>query len=168
MLDTNDLLSIIKKAATEAVEAGQPSNFCFGKVTSANPLEISVEQKMVLSSAQLVLTRNVTDYKIEMTVNHTTDIADLQHSHSINGNTDTFSGNTEKGGEDEPHVHAYAHQHSLSGNIESNSANLSHNHNYSGRKTFLVHNGLSIGENVVLFKQKGGQKYLVLDRVVDA
>ncbi len=167
MLDSNDLLMIIKKAAKEAVDAGQPSDFCFGKVISTNPLKISVEQKMVLSSAQLVLTRNVTEYKVDMTVNHTTDTVDLQHTHSVNGNTDVYSGNTDMGGTDEPHKHPYSHAHSFSVNTENSSANLSHSHKYSGRKTFLVHNGLSVGENVVLIKQKGGQKYLVLDRVVN-
>lgn len=89
MLDTNDLLNSIKKAAMEAVEASQPSDFCFGKVTSVKPIKILVEQKMVLSSAQLVLTKT-------------------------------------------------------------------------------AHNGLSVKDTVVLLKQKGGQKYLVLDRVVNA
>ena len=167
MLDSNDLLMSIKKAATEAVEAGQPSDFCFGKVTSVEPLKIAVEQKMVLSSAQLVLTRNVTDYNVEMTVNHTTDTVDLQHTHGVNGNTDTFSGSTEIGGNDDPHNHKYAHLHSFSGNTENSNVTLNHRHNYAGRKTFIVHNGLKQGDEVVLLKQKGGQKYLVLDRVVN-
>ena len=167
MLDSNDLLISIKKAATEAVEASQPADFCFGKVISANPLKISVEQKMVLSSAQLVLTRNVTDYQVEMTVNHTTDNTNLQHTHSMNGNTDVYSGNTDMGGTDDPHQHPYSHTHSFSRNTGNNDVSLNHSHKYSGRKTFVVHNGLRVGENVVLMKQKGGQKYLVLDRVVN-
>ena len=167
MLDSNDLLAAIKRAATEAAEASQPADFCFGKVISTNPLKISVEQKMVLSSAQLVLTRNVTEYKVDMTVNHTTDTVDLQHNHSFNGNADVYSGNTDTGGTNEPHKHSYSHTHSFSGNTENSSANLNHSHKYSGRKIFVVHNGLSVGESVVLIKQKGGQKYLVLDRVVD-
>ena len=59
MLDANDLLNIVKKAAIEAVNASQPSDFCFGKVTSVKPLKISVEQKMTLGSAQLVLTETI-------------------------------------------------------------------------------------------------------------
>lgn len=43
----------------------------------------------------------------------------------------------------------------------------SHNHNYSGRKKFLVHNGLQVGEEVILLQVQGGQRYIVLDRVFD-
>ena len=45
-------------------------------------------------------------------------------------------------------------------------AYASHNHPYVGRKTFLVHNDLSVGEHVVLGIVRGGQKLIVLDRVV--
>lgn len=48
------------------------------------------------------------------------------------------------------------------------SAFSSHNHSVSGKKEITVHNALQIGEQVVLLKQKGGQKYLVLDRVVSS
>ena len=34
LLDANDILNIIKKAAIDAVNASQPSDFCFGKVIS--------------------------------------------------------------------------------------------------------------------------------------
>lgn len=105
MLDVNDLLVIIKKAARDAIEASQPCNFLFGKVISAKPLKISVEQKMILGSAQLVLTRNVTNFKTSITI----------------------SGET---------------------------------------KQITIYNALKAGDEVTLLKQKGGQKYLVLDRVV--
>lgn len=42
-----------------------------------------------------------------------------------------------------------------------------HNHAYSGRKKFLVHNGLKVGEKVILLRVQGGQRYIVLDRVFD-
>lgn len=118
----------IKKAATEAVEAGKPSDFCFGKVISVSPLKISVEQKMTLGAAQLALTRNVTDYTTTIRVDW------LTEDKSGGVNADSFA---------------------------------SHNHSISGTKQITIHNGLKIGEKVVLMKQKGGQKYLVLDRVVN-
>ena len=43
----------------------------------------------------------------------------------------------------------------------------SHSHPVSGRKTMTVHNGLKIGEKVILLKMQGGQQYIILDRVVD-
>lgn len=127
MLDANDLLNIVKKAALEAVNASQPSDFCFGKVTSVKPLKISVEQKMTLSAAQLVLTRNVTDFKTKVTVDWTT--------------------GTKSGGSGE-------------------SSFASHTHEVSGKKEMTIHNALQVGDEVILLKKKGGQKYLVLDRVV--
>ena len=42
----------------------------------------------------------------------------------------------------------------------------SHNHPIVGEKQVTIHNALKVGDKVVLLKQKGGQKYLVLDRVV--
>ena len=41
----------------------------------------------------------------------------------------------------------------------------SHNHQYLGRKTFLIHNNLLVGENVVMMRVQGGQKFVVIDRV---
>lgn len=46
-------------------------------------------------------------------------------------------------------------------------AYASHNHAYSGRKKITVHNGLSVGESVILLRQAGGQEFLVLSRVND-
>ena len=107
MFDGNDLLIAIKKAALDAVNASQPSDFCFGKVTSVSPLKITIEQRMTLGAAQLVLTRNVTDFDVEFTIGDET-------------------------------------------------------------KEITIHNALRVDDEVILLKQKGGQKYLVLDRVVKA
>lgn len=41
----------------------------------------------------------------------------------------------------------------------------SHNHDYTGRKKIIVHNGLVPGEAVILIRQAGGQEYIVLCRV---
>lgn len=109
MFDAIDLLNAIKKAAKDAVESSQPTDFCYGKVTSISPLNIMVEQKLTLSPAQLVLTRNVTDFKTKVTL-------DVDQ----------------------------------------------------GAKEITIHNSLAVGDKVVLLQKKGGQKYLVLDRVVSA
>lgn len=127
MRNFNDLLIAIKRAAVDAVEATKPTSIVYGKVISISPLKINVEQKMTLTNAQLVLTRNVTDHKIHMTVDHVTE------------NRSGGSGDT-----------SFA----------------SHNHTYKGKKEFTVHNGLIIGDEVVMIRIQGGQKYIVLDRVV--
>ena len=71
--DFNSLLVLIKKSAVEAVNASKPTAIVYGKVSSISPLKINVEQKMTLTAAQLVLTRNVTDHKVFMTVDHATE-----------------------------------------------------------------------------------------------
>lgn len=136
MHNANDLLTLIKRAAIEAVDASKPATVVFGKVTSISPLKINVEQKMTLTDMQLVLTRNVTDYTINMTVNHVTE--NHTHTHTI---TDTYTG----GG---------------------SASDETHNHNYVGTKAFTIHSALVVGDEVLLLRMQGGQKYIVLDRVV--
>lgn len=59
MPDVNELVETLKKAAIEAVEAKKPVSIYFGEVVSDNPLKINVEQKMVLSDKQLILTGTI-------------------------------------------------------------------------------------------------------------
>lgn len=63
----------VKRAAVEAVEAGKPVNVVFGTVISTSPLKIQADQKSIYTSKMLVLSRNVTDYDVYMTVDHLTD-----------------------------------------------------------------------------------------------
>lgn len=71
--DFSDIVILIRKVAQEAMNATKPMSVVYGKVISTAPLKINVEQKMTLTSPQLILTRNVTDYEVEMTVDHTTE-----------------------------------------------------------------------------------------------
>ena len=72
-LDINELVRAVKQAAVEAVNASGPMALCFGTVTAAAPLKIQVDQKKTLTEAQLILTNNVRDYTVEMTVDHQTE-----------------------------------------------------------------------------------------------
>lgn len=126
MADAVELLKTIKKAAIEAVQASKPAEICFGKVTSASPLKILVDQKMTLGKGQLVLTRNVTDFQTEVTVDW------LTENKSGGSGYDAFA---------------------------------NHNHSIKGRKKITVHNGLGVGDEVILIRQQGGQKYVVVDRI---
>lgn len=95
----------MKKAGANASQANAPVNVCFGKVTSASPLKILVEQKITLGSAQLVLTRHVTDYDVDVTIS-------------------------------------------------------------DKKQIMTIHNALQVDDKVVLLRVQGGQKYVVMDRVV--
>ncbi|WPK13990.1 DUF2577 domain-containing protein [Lysinibacillus louembei] len=41
-----------------------------------------------------------------------------------------------------------------------------HNHEYKGRKKFLIHNGLVVGDSVTMLRTHGGQQYIILDKGV--
>lgn len=115
MPDANELVETLKKAAVDAMEAKKPVNVYFGEVISSSPLKINVEQKMILSEKQLILSRNVTDFKTELSGG---DIQKLLNS--------------------------------------SKSA-------YSAEIT--IHNGLVVGDEVIIVRQQEGQKFIVLDRI---
>lgn len=116
----NDILKNIKRAAKDAIEAADPTAIQFGAVTNISPLKILVEQKKELTIAQLILTRNVRDHEIEMTVEHVTE------------------------------------------------ETQGHSHEYKGKKKFIIHNALKVGDSVMLVKMQGGQKYIVWDKDVTA
>lgn len=147
--------------ALDAIESSRPVNIAFGKVISASPIKIQIDEKLVLDEDFLILTRNVTDYSFEITVGHVTEKSkekiNTKHSHSYAGATSTVSTCEEI----ENHNHDYLGVTEEAG-VE---LELTHSHGYSGKKSFLVHNGLKVGEKVILFRVQGGQKYVVLDRI---
>ena len=115
--DFTGLLKVMQQAGADATNAEYPVIICFGKVVNKSPLQINIDQKMTLGSAQLLLTRNVTDYETEVTVEWETEFA--------NG----------------------------------------HNHTTEGKKKITIHNSLVVGDELVLLRQQGGQKYIIIDRV---
>lgn len=131
-----NLIEIIKQAAIEAVIASNPCAIMFGTVTSTTPLKINVEQRLTLDASHLILTSLVRDIEVDVTVDHETE--DHTHTHTI---SDTYSG----GG---------------------SASNETHKHEIKGKKGMTVHLGLKVDESVMLIQVQGGQKYIVLDRVV--
>lgn len=90
MVNADKLVNLIKKIALEVFESSKPTNINFGTVKSIAPIEINIEQKVILTSNQLVITE----------------------------------------------------------------------------KTIDIDNPLEIGDTVALIREQGGQRYLVLDKVV--
>lgn len=107
MRDFTNLLKAMQRIAVDAVNATKPTAIVYGKVTSISPLKVNVEQKMTLTNAQLVLTRNVTDFETEL---------------KLDGQ--------------------------------------------SSKQKYMVHNALKVGEEVLMIQMQGGQKYIVIDRVM--
>lgn len=93
LADANGLVEAMKRAALDAQESVKPVNIYFGEVTASAPLKIAIEQKMTLGEEQLILTRNVTDYKLEIELQWPTDTGVLEdetrmeplHFHHITG-----------------------------------------------------------------------------------
>lgn len=121
-----DLVGALAELANATVQAGVPSDIVIGEVISIGPLRIQLESKLIVDAPFIVLTKNTSDWTMEMTVDHHTENA--------------------SGGAGE-------------------AAFASHNHGYKGRKKYLVHNGLSIGDKVLLLRESGGQRFIALDRV---
>ncbi|MDF2989447.1 MAG: hypothetical protein K0R50_4957 [Eubacterium sp.] len=114
-----NMVELIKSAAMGAVNDSKPMSVLFGKVVSTSPLKIFVEQKLTLNEDQLILTNNVKDFDLEMTVEHITEESNL------------------------------------------------HTHHYKGKKKFRVHNSMVVGDEVIMLQMQGGQKFIVLDKVVN-
>ena len=117
MPNYSELVKVMKQAGVEATNASVPVTVCFGKVMGIAPLQVLVDQKMTLGMAQLVLTKSVTDYETEITIEWETEDSE------------------------------------------------EHNHTMTGKKKMLIHNSLVVGDELVLLRQQGGQKYIVIDRV---
>lgn len=49
---------------------------------------------------------------------------------------------------------------------EPTTCTASHSHEYKGRKKFLIHNGLIVGDKVTMIRVHGGQQYIIIDKEV--
>ena len=132
------MIELIKQIAINVNEKSKLSKFEFGTVESISPLKIRIDQKKILEQSDLLLSHLVRDYYVDITVQHSTD--------SIYGGWDT------------------THSHPNAGD---NVIPIDHEHEYKGRKKIMIHNGLKVGEKVVLIRQMGGQLYYILDRIED-
>lgn len=70
MLLLPNAVELVKKAALEAVEQSKPLQLLFGEVISDSPLKIQVDQKATYTEEMLILSRNVTDFEVDMSVSH--------------------------------------------------------------------------------------------------
>lgn len=57
----------IKKMSLNATDASDPMNLMFGKVISASPLKILVDQRLLLTERQLILTSAVSERAVDIT-----------------------------------------------------------------------------------------------------
>ena len=124
-MGNTNLVEVIKQISVEAMNAQNPTGIVYGKVISAEPLQIQINSKMTLDETFLVLTKNVSDYETE------TDISFAGEGViEIDGINERF----------------------LKG-ISCTDAKIK------------MKNALKAGDEVVMIKMQGGQKFVVLDKV---
>ena len=105
----SNLLETIKKASLDAVNNSQPMQITFGIVIAISPLKISLEQKLALEEAFIIVPKEFTKIKRTIKIKLEQDFED---------------------------------------------------------KEIEIDNTLKVGDKVILLKMQGGQKYLVLSRMV--
>ena len=166
MSSYTELLEIIKKASKEVMEASNPAGILFGTVTNVSPLEINVEQKMTLSQEFFILTKNVIDYTVDVTMNWNTNTRSLNANHTHSGSADV-SVNSKATMSPNPENANITINNEINSNIsiDQTNINLSHNHSITGTKSLTIHNGLKVGDKVILIQVQGGQRYIVLEKV---
>lgn len=59
LADAVELIKLIKQTALDAVNASKPVEMCFGSVKKDSPIQVLVEQKILLGEKQLVLIESV-------------------------------------------------------------------------------------------------------------
>lgn len=131
-----NVVELVKKAAVGAVEASKPVNLLFGKVVSDDPLQIEIDQKLTYPAAFLILSRNVTDYEVDVEVAFNTE-QELEHIHVF---TD-------------------------SNGITGKTLPTNHAHEVKATKKLKIKNGLKVDDVVVMMRLQGGKRFLVLDRL---
>ena len=119
------IVNIIKEIASTVIQNGEPMEVIVGEVVSASPLEIKIDPKLTIPEENIVLTKNTSEWTMEMSVDHVTE------NRSGGGGYAEFA---------------------------------SHDHEYKGRKKYLIHNQLVVGDKVIMLKETGGQRYIALDR----
>jgi hypothetical protein len=117
-------------------EDTRPARVMQGEVVSIDELQIKVCDYLTLTADQLILCRNVREFPIDMTASHKTEL-ETEHIHPV---IDTYTG----GGASRPTQHL---------------------HDYTGRKKFITHNGLLVGDTVLLICERVLQKWYVVDYI---
>lgn len=82
-----ELVHAIKDLVKQTVKSTQPMDVVFGTVTSTNPLQIMINQKMVLSDEFLILTSAVRDHTVPVSMEWETEETkcETMHKHEIQG-----------------------------------------------------------------------------------
>lgn len=162
---SSSLVEVIKKMAVGANDANAPTSVLFGTVTSVEPLEITVDQKLKLTKRFLLLTKNVKDYTVDVTMDWDTENTSLDANHSHSTEVDS---NISVSSDISPNDNNQKITNDVTGevsvSVKQTDIDLTHKHSIKGTKSITVHNALKIDDNVILIQQQGGINFVVLDK----
>lgn len=152
-----DFLDIFKMVSERLLAQKMLTTVEYGRVTQVNPLQITLDSQLKLPAAFLTLTNAVKDHVVDISVSWETEKDDYlktestlyQHTHT----GQNYIGNASRPieGQSDP--------------MNMMLIDTTHHHDIKGRKKIIIHNGLTLGERVILLRKSGGQDYIVLDRV---
>ena len=137
MSDMTDFLGVMQGVAGNVQKNSELVNLVFGKVETIEPLTIRVDAQTLLIEKELILTHLVRDYEVDIEVSHQTVNDDILNT---------------------------LHNHP---GVPDNSFDSHHYHAYQGRKKIKIYQGLQIGEGVLMIKEQGGQRHVIIDRLDD-
>lgn len=138
------IIPIIKQAALEATEAVQYCDLRFGTVVTAAPISISITNSIILPSSMLVIPEHLTDREIEVSI---LEDYEWETEETVNNEYKTLENEST---EPEKHTHYLEpHKHKI----------------MPMNKKLFVHDGLRVGDSVILIRKQGGQTYYVAGRI---
>lgn len=168
------LLGVVQEISQQNTAAGHPTDYETGTVTSADPLEITINTAMApLKAPVLILTESVVEKKIPVLEHahntsgfaHTHQVSSLNHSHSYDAGT---TGSALAG--------TYPTEESLSQDTYTSDERLLEGQMicYEHGKPLPVEDGyiilnraLEAGDQVLMLRVAHGQRYIILSRVFE-
>lgn len=169
-----ELKDAIQGLVQNSMKAAQLTDLRIGTVTSASPLEITIDPAMApLQAGVLYLTEAVVEKKIPV-LEHQHITSGFQHTHQIStlGHTHTVSGVTSS----RDLTESYGTQSSLNQDDYTSDNRLltseiicyEHGQALPVRNGYIILNrGLETGDKVLLLRVQSGQKFIVLSRVFE-
>ena len=143
----------MKLIAHNLIHSMELTDIFYGTVTKDKPLEITIQQKIVLTEEFLILSNMVKDHEVDITVSMETVKDNYLDENAMNH---THLGTTLAGNLGAP----------IGGETYyTMNFDTTHHHDIKGRKKIMFHYGLKSGEKVILLRMQGGQKYYVMDRI---
>lgn len=142
-----ELAEAIKQLSQQQSDGTYPVAILFGTITGVKPVVLKIDNQ-VYGSDFVVIPQHLTDYKVSVNVSggFSGKTSSTTHTHSggqHDGHTDGTGEHTHSGG---------SHSHEISSFSMSGSV-------------MTVHNALKVGDKVIVARQNGGQKFVILDRI---